>query len=566
VAAGEAGAGHGRMVLDLGRYRRAVEARLDRWERERFLRRMRSKDHTLWSPVIAPELSDRLGWLFLPETMAGAVEGLEKFVDEARGEGTRKVLLLGMGGSSLAPELFQLTFGNRRGFPRLAVLDSTHPAAVARAGRGLDLERTLFMVSSKSGGTTETSSFFWYFWKRVADISPEPGGQFVAITDPGTSLAKLAAELRFRRVFFGDPEVGGRYSALSPFGLVPAALIGMDVARLLGRAGGAADECKADREARGSGGLVLGAAIGELALAGRDKLTFFVSRSLAGLPAWLEQLVAESTGKLGKGIVTVSDEPRMPAARYGKDRLFVFIDLKGDRDGHGALAERLSGMGHPVVRIHLADRYDIGYEMYRWEVATAAAGAMMGINPFDQPDVQLAKDMAKRAMAADGGALDRSGAGGPGASGATVDATDAKGLEKGLGAWLEKARKGDYVAIMAFLPPDGRTTAALQGLRAVLQRRTGLPTTLGYGPRFLHSTGQLHKGGPDTGLFLQLVDDVGDELEVPGTDYTFGRLVRAQALGDLAALERRGRRVLSVVLGRDAAGGIMSISGAIRTQ
>jgi transaldolase / glucose-6-phosphate isomerase len=553
--------GNDSMVLDIGKYVQRIKARLYAWEQEGFLQRMWAKDHTLWSTEAVPELADRLGWLFLPESMKGRLEEFIAFSEEAKMAGIKNVLLLGMGGSSLAPELFQQTFGNRKGYPALAVLDSTHPVAVRKVEAGLDLERTLFVVSSKSGGTTETNSFFKYFWKKVSDISDQPGRQFVAITDPGTSLARLAAESRFRQVFDGDPEVGGRYSALSPFGLVPAALMGMDVRRLLGRAAGAAGECGAGiatggncagAAAKGASGLVLGAVLGELALAGRDKLTFIVSKSLASLPAWLEQLVAESTGKMGKGIVTVTDEPEMPAARYGKDRLFVFIDLKGDRDDHGALAEKLAMKGHPVVRIHLADKYDIGCEMYRWEVATAAAGAILGINPFDQPDVQLAKDMAKKAMAGDGAGMEDGAV--------TIPAEDLKRLEKGLKDWLKKAKRGDYLAIMAFLPPDGKTTAALQELRSALNKRTGLPTTMGYGPRFLHSTGQLHKGGPDSGLFLQIVDDVKDELAVPETDYTFGRLVRAQALGDFAALGQRGRRAVRVNVSKGAAGGIASIA------
>ena len=299
---------------------------------------------------------------------------------------------------------------------------------------------------------------------------------------------------------------------------------------------------------------MLGAVIGELALAGRDKLTFVVSPGLASLPVWLEQLIAESTGKHGKGIVTVTDEPLGPVSSYGKDRLFVFFDLKNEGDIHKAFADKLSRAGYPTVRIHLADRYDIGYEMYRWEIATAAAGAILGINPFDQPDVQLAKDMAKKAMAGGTNSVDDT---------KTIPVNDGKKLKKGLDAWLKKARPGDYLAIQAFLPPTGHATEALQGLRAALQKRSRLPTTTGYGPRFLHSTGQLHKGGPNSGLFMQLVGDVRDELEVPGAGYTFGKLVRAQAMGDFSALEQRGRRVIRIRLGTDATAGIEAISRVI---
>jgi len=551
MAKGMGGTAGDRMVLDLGKYRQKVEARLYAWEQEGFLQRLWAKDHTLWSPEPLPELSDRLGWLFLPESMKGRLEDYTTFAEEVKMGGTKHILLLGMGGSSLGPELFQQTFGNKKGYPELAVLDSTHPAAVKAVGERLDLARTLFVVSSKSGGTTETTSFFKYFWKSASEISKEPGRQFIAITDPGTSLAKLAADSRFRMVFDGDPDVGGRYSALSAFGLVPAALIGMDVRRLLGSASEAARECGKDAKAIEASGLVLGAIIGELALAGRDKLTFIVSPGLASLPVWLEQLIAESTGKHGKGIVTVTDEPVAPPASYGKDRLFVFIDMKGDEGSRTTLAEKLARAGHPTVRIHLSDMYDIGYEMYRWEIATAAAGAILGINPFDQPDVQLAKDMAKKAMA-DGMKA--------GADKATIHVDDKKKLKKGIEAWLKKARPGDYFAIQAFLPPNGRTTEELQGLRSAFQKRKRLPTTASYGPRFLHSTGQLHKGGPDSGLFLQLVDNVLDELDVPGAGYTFGKLIRAQATGDLSALKQRRRRVLRIDLRKDVAAGISALA------
>jgi transaldolase/glucose-6-phosphate isomerase len=551
MAKARGGAAGDRLVLDLGKYLKRVEARLYAWEQECFLQRLWAKDHTLWSPEPLPELADRLGWLFLPESLKKHLEDFSAFAEEVKMSGIEHVLLLGMGGSSLAPELFQQTFGNRKGYPELSVLDSTHPAAVKAVEARLDLSKTIFIVSSKSGGTTETNSFFKYFWKKVSGISKEPGRQFVAITDPKTSLAKLAAESRFRMVFDGDPEVGGRYSALSPFGLLPAALTGLDIKRLLGRAADAAKECGKGSKTKDASGLVLGAVIGELALAGRDKLTFIVSPGLASLPVWLEQLIAESTGKHGKGIVTVTDEPVAPPASYGKDRLLVFIDLKGDRDSNGRLAGELARLGNPVVRIHLSDSYDIGYEMYRWEIATAAAGAILGINPFDQPDVQLAKDMAKRAMA------DGTNAG---ADKGTIPVNDTKKLKKAIEAWLKKARLGDYFAIQAFIPSNGRTTEELQRLRSALQKRKRLPTTSGYGPRFLHSTGQLHKGGQNSGLFLQLVDGVKDELEVPDAGYTFGKLVRAQATGDLSALKQRRRRVLRIDLGKDVAAGISALT------
>lgn len=536
------------------RYQNRVEDRLRAWQGMGFSGRLWAGDPTLWSagrsagrsvgPV--PELADRLGWLTLPEAMHGRLDDLLGFAREVAEAGTRHVVLLGMGGSSMAPEVFQHTFGPAAGAPRLIVLDSIHPAAVRRVESQVDLGRTLFLVSSKSGTTTETLSLFRYFWHRVSQTEARPGERFVAITDPGTPLERLAQEREFRRTFLGPVDVGGRYSALSVFGLVPAALIGVDVRRVLNRAQGMAAACGPAVPEPVNPGLVLGAALGEMALAGRDKVTFLASPSLAGLPAWIEQLVAESTGKDGKGIVPVVDEPLdvldVPE-RCGADRVFVYLRLAGDdaRD-LDALADALEAAGHPVARLHLAETADLGAEFFRWEVAVAAAGAVLGIHPFNQPDVQLAKELAGQAM---------------------TRAADPEAPAGELGAWAAQLRPGDYVGLQAYLAPDEATTAALQGLRHAVSERWGVATTLGYGPRFLHSTGQLHKGGPDTGVFMQIVDDPDEDLDVPEAGHTFGGLIRAQALGDLQALRQRGRRVVRVELGRDVAGGLARLAGVL---
>ena len=545
-------------IQHLGSYERAVESRLRDWADARFSCRLWEKDYTLWSPDPLPELTDRMGWLTLPISMHDHIDALRYFADEVKDGGVRHVVLLGMGGSSLSPEVFQRTFGNRPGYPKLIVLDSTHPAAVRAVEGRIDLSKTLFLVASKSGTTTETLSFFHYFWEKVSRISQSPGEQFVAITDPGTALESLATERRFRRTFSSPAEVGGRYSALSVFGLVPAALIGVDIHRLLDRAWTMTESCAFCVSGSENPGLALGAALGELALAGRDKVTFVTSPSLAAFPVWAEQLIAESTGKGGKGIVPVADEAIGPPAVYGQDRVFVFLTMDGDEAS--LLEERLTALeaaGFPVIHIRLADKADLGQEFFRWEVAVAAAGAVLGIHPFNQPDVQLAKRLAREAMAQ---AADSSDARPTGRepSGDDVDLS-------AMATWLAEATAGDYAGIQAYLAPSAGTTKILQEIRMALRDRLGLATTLGYGPRFLHSTGQLHKGGPDNGLFLQLVDTPAEDLAVPETDYTFGTLIEAQAQGDYQALSQRGRRVLRLHLGGDVFGNLRRILEFVRT-
>jgi transaldolase/glucose-6-phosphate isomerase len=544
----------GDQSLNLGRYLSRVEERRRAWQGEKFACRLWQKDPTLWSPKPVPEISDRLGWLTLPETMHEQVEDLKAFAEEVKAEGVRHVVLLGMGGSSLAPEVFQRTFNGQPDYPKLIVLDSTHPAAVRAVEAHLDLRRTLFLVSSKSGTTTETLSFFRYFWNKARQLTDHPGKQFIAITDPGTPLERLAGERGFRRVFHAPSDVGGRYSALTVFGLVPAALIGVDVDSILDRAWRMVEASAFCVSESDNPCVVLGAALGELALAGRDKVTFIASSSIKALPVWIEQLIAESTGKDGKGIVPVVDEPLGSSEVYGAERFFVYMEMSGDDSGD--LEKRISALeahDHPVARVRLFEKADLGQEFFRWEVAVAAAGAVLGIHPFNQPDVEVAKDLARKAMVA----AERKAKAVQ--SPDLVSAAKRDELKGAIEGWLAQAKSGDYIALQAFLQPRSETTDALEQIRVVLRERKKLVTNFGYGPRFLHSTGQLHKGGANTGLFLQLVDEIEDDLEVPETNFTFGQLIRAQALGDYQALKQQGRRALRVSLGRNVAEGLEAI-------
>lgn len=544
-------------VFKIGEFQTQVEKRLKLWKEQAFSRRLWSKDPTLWFPDIQPEITDRLGWLSLPEMMQDRLEELVFFAEQVKDEGMNRVVLLGMGGSSLAPDVFQRTFGNEDGYPELIVLDSTHPSAVVSVEEKLDLKRTLFLVSSKSGTTLETLSLFRYFWNKVSQAVERPGWHFMAITDSGTPLQKLALEKGFRRVFEANPDVGGRYSAFTYFGMVPAALIGMDIQRLLDRAWTAAEDCASPVSEEKASSLILGAALSEIAKK-RDKLTFFTSSSVSSFPDWLEQLIAESMGKDGKGILPVAGEASVSPEDYGQDRLFVFLGVKGEDDRE--MEERMNGLiqaGHPVIRIELKDKYDLGREIFSWEVAVASAGSVLGIHPFNQPDVQLAKDFTRKAMEqgdqdADESAID------------TWSIDDSEALDQALKEWLSQAKPGDYICFQPYLAPTPQTTDALQRLRLELLKRKRLATTLGYGPRFLHSTGQLHKGGQNTGLFLQLIDEPGRGLPVPESDYDFRSLIKAQAEGDYMALKERGRRVLRVNLKTDVSTGLEVLHALIQ--
>ncbi|MBM4261592.1 MAG: bifunctional transaldolase/phosoglucose isomerase [Deltaproteobacteria bacterium] len=549
-----------RQELRLGKSQRRVDNCLKAWQAEQFGSRLWKKDHKLWVKEPEPELTDRLGWLELPDSMEQQVAALGALADQVKAEGMKHVVLLGMGGSSLAPEVFQQTFANAAGYPALIMLDSTHPRAVKPVEARIDLARTIFLVSSKSGTTTETNSFFFYFWDKVTLLTGEPGRHFVAITDPGTPLEKLAAARKFRATFSAPVEVGGRYSALTVFGLVPAALIGVDVSEILMRARRMSQACSAVADAKTNPGLILGAALGELALAKRDKVTFLCSPSLAAFPAWVEQLIAESTGKNRKGIVPVAGEAVGAPDKYSNDRFFVYLRLKGDDNHtHDRLVAALEANGHPVATIDLNDKYDIGQEFFRWEMAIAAAGAVLEINPFNQPDVQLAKDLAKKAMDANAGSKK---------SAASVKdevaVSDNDALHSAVATWLDNKRAYDYVVVQAYIYPSSENSVKLQTVCAAIRDRLGVATTLGFGPRFLHSTGQLHKGGPNSALVLQLVDQPTDRLAVPETTYTFDELIQAQGIGDFTALKQRRRRVLRVNLGNDSTRALEQLTQALK--
>lgn len=491
--------------------------------------RLWAHDPTLWTtdPAGQAEVKIRLGWLTLPETMRPSLAEFKTLAEDVHALGISKFLLLGMGGSSLAPEVLALVFGANN----FAILDSTDPGQVREAIQAFPPAETLYIVSSKSGGTAEVMSAFENFWS----LSDGNGSHFIAITDPGTSLEKLAQERGFRKVFNADPLVGGRYSALTAFGLIPAALMKLDLERMLARAAWMMRQCAADQPAARNPGLTLGAILGQAALSGRDKLTILADDLLAPAGAWLEQLMDESSGKNDKGILIVDGEPRHAPEFYGSDRIFAYLRLDGQ---HDAFAAALRAAGQPVLEFRLNGRYDLFAEMYRWEVATAIACAEIGVNAFDQPDVQVAKDIAKKKIAEyhQNGKL---------GSGNFVRAADAPAALK---KFLAQAKPGDYLAINAFLRRNPAMNAALQQLREKLGKQSGLPTTLGFGPRFLHSTGQLHKGGANNGLFLQITADSAHDLDIPGQGMAFGTLELAQALGDYDALAARGRRILRIHL------------------
>mgnify|MGYP006277475999 CR=1 FL=1 len=539
--------------------RDAVNRRLRAWRDAGFAERLWRKDPTLWADPDTPQITDRLGWLDLPDSAVAQLDAWDDFAQAVRTEGFQDVVLCGMGGSSLAPEVFQRTFGNAMGCPELRVLDSTHPDAVRGIERAIDLDQTLVLVSSKSGTTTETLSFFRYFWQRMSERSDAPGRRFAAITDAGTPLEALADERGFRAAFNARSDVGGRFSALTAFGLVPAALIGLDAATLLRRAQAMADACGPAVPSDENEALRLGATIGELARAGRDKLTFATSEALCAFPDWLEQLIAESLGKDGTGVVPVVGEPLGPPDAYADDRAFVHLRLAEERDA--IQEEHLSNLedaGHPVIRIELGDRLDLGREIVRWEIAIAAAGALLEIHPFNQPDVELAKRLAKEAMGRTAGG---------GAEQTDIEALDGTASERAAAAvwqWLDDANSGDYLGIQAYVAPTARANEALQEIRLHLRNRSRRAVTFGYGPRFLHSTGQLHKGGPNTGLFLQLVDEPSAILPVPETNDSFRQLIRAQADGDCHALVQQGRRVLRLNLGAGAGEALERLQDALR--
>jgi transaldolase / glucose-6-phosphate isomerase len=519
-----------------------VAQRVKQAAQEDVARRIWRKDDTLWGPAGQSEVANRLGWLTVAEQMREQLDDLRAFAQSVRDEGVKDVVLLGMGGSSLAPEVIRRSFGEQAGWPSLHVLDSTDAGAVRSVQSAIDLDHALFLVSTKSGGTIETLSLFKHFWSLRSD-----GNAFVAITDPGSGLEKLASEHGFRRTFLNDPDIGGRYSALSFFGLVPAALMGADVGAILHAAGVAEQNCQSFESGDVSSGLWLGIAWGELAEAGRDKLTYVIDPPLQSFGLWVEQLIAESTGKQGKGILPVVDEPLGDPDVYGGDRTFLHLrHADAPDEATDAKVAALREADHPVIVREIGGADDLGRIFFFAEFAIATAGWVLGINPFDQPNVQEAKDATSRVLAE--GAED------------PADATDdeLRSLLGGLGA-------PSYFAVMGYVEPSADFDAAVNELRQVIRNATKSATTFGYGPRFLHSTGQLHKGGPPTGRFLQLVHDSGPDVDIPDADYGFTRLKHAQAIGDLETLRAHDLPAERVTLeGDDPAAALRALTERLK--
>ena len=518
----------------------ALAARIKKAAEEQVAQRIWRRDPTLWGDADTPEIANRLGWLNISDAMLEAAPDLRAFADRCEADGLTDCVLLGMGGSSLGPEVLRRSFGEAGGLT-LRVLDSTDPGAVLEAERSLDLSKTLFLVSSKSGGTVETLSQYRYFRSRIDD-----GSHFVAITDPGSGLAKLAEEEGFRRCFLNDPDIGGRYSVMSYFGLVPAALMGANVEALLHRSQIAEQNCATFDPGQPNSGLWLGAMLGELALQGRDKATFVVSEPISSFGLWVEQLIAESTGKQGKGILPVADEPLGEPDAYGDDRVFVYLRNADDPDeALDARVEALSRAGQPTITLMAHGAIDLGRIFFFSEFATAVAGWVLGINPFDQPDVQAAKDATARVLEE----------GMPGIADASDD---------DLRALFAQAEPPHYVATLGFVKPSEAFDAAVAELRATVRDARRATTTFGYGPRYLHSTGQFHKGGPPVGLFLQLVHDGEEDVEVPGAGYSFSTLKNAQAVGDLQTLRERGLPAERVRLEGDPAEALKTLTSKIK--
>jgi transaldolase/glucose-6-phosphate isomerase len=563
-----------RLSASLGKYADAVSAAIREAEKGDVMRRVWRKEAALWKSEEEHQkiIKNSLGWLGVADTMIGVEDELAAFAAEMRDRGFTHVVLNGMGGSSLAPEVLRRTFGRQEGYPELLVLDSTDPDTVAAFRGKVDPAKTLFVVSSKSGTTTEPLMFYRYWFGEVGKVKENPGENFLAVTDPGTKMEADAARDRFKRVFVNPPDIGGRYSALSYFGMVPAALMGLDIKKLLDRAERVVHACSQVVPAGENPGARLGVIIGECAKAGRDKLTIVADPRVESFGLWVEQLVAESTGKEGKGVVPVAGEPLGAPSVYGDDRLFVSISVgRSDSETESKL-KALEAAGHPVVYRTLNDAYDLGEEFFLWEIATAVAGWRLGINPFDQPNVQESKDATKELLEAfkrdgrlQGQTLLAEGDGltvyADDSARAALAADSVPGLFK---AHLQRAKPGDYIALLDYFEESEDAGGIVQKIRTHLRDATRCATTTGYGPRFLHSTGQLHKGGPDSGVFIQVTAADALDVEIPGEPFTFSTLKQAQALGDFRSLATRGRRALRVEIGTDVTAGLRKLYDIVR--
>jgi transaldolase / glucose-6-phosphate isomerase len=555
----------------------AVKAAISEWQTGGKMKRLWQRDASLWT---GSDEANWLGWLDIVDEQIAQRDQLRKVAEDARSGGFQHLLLLGMGGSSLCPEVLRMTFGKISGYPELHVLDSTDPAQVRAFESQIDIAKTLFVVSSKSGSTLEPNIFKQYFFERSKQTvgAEKAGSHFIAITDPGSKMQQVAEGDRFRHIFFGLPSIGGRYSALSNFGMVPAAVMGLDTKKFLDRTAEMVRACGADAAVEENPGAVLGIILGTAANAGHDKLTIVTSPGISDVGAWLEQLVAESTGKIGKGIIPVDREELSGPDVYGSDRVFAYVRLESGADaGQDAKVAALEKAGHPVVRISMGDIYDLGQEFFRWEIATAVAGAIIGINAFNQPDVEASK-IATRSLTS---AYEKDGslpAEKPVVEDAGIklftDEKNAAELAKAAGgdnslagylkAHLDRIKAGDYFAVLGYIQMSPAHEKSLQAIRHAVRQKKRVATCLGFGPRFLHSTGQAYKGGPNSGVFLQVTCDDSVELLVPGQKYTFGVVKAAQARGDFQVLADRGRRALRVHLGRDVKVGLSAVLAALQ--
>ena len=550
----------------------AVKKNVKDWRAGGKVRRLWQKDASLWTD---DDETAWLGWLNIVDDQLANASKLKEVAAEIKAEGFSDILLLGMGGSSLCPEVFSLTFAQTPGFPRLHILDSTDPAQIKHTEEKLDLAKTLFIVSSKSGGTLEPNIYKQYFFERMKQtVGDKAGNHFIAITDPGSKMQQVGERDRFRHIFYGLPSIGGRYSALSNFGMVPAAVMGMDTDKFLKRTKQMMDACTPAAPVEENPGVMLGIIMGTAAKLGRDKITLVTSPGIADLGAWLEQLIAESTGKLGKGIIPVDREALGAPDVYGSDRIFAYVRLDSDPDSEqDAKIKALENAGQPVVRISVSDLYNLGQEFFRWEIATAVAGSILGINAFNQPDVEASKIETKKltseyetkgSLPVETPILEESG------FSLFTDEKNAADLVKAVGsdrtlanylhAHLARLGAGDYFAVLAYIEMNEEQESLLQSLRMPVRDRKHVATCLGFGPRFLHSTGQAYKGGPNSGVFLQITCDDAQDFPVPQQKYTFGVVKAAQARGDFAVLAERNRRALRVHLGSDVKAGLKKLS------
>ncbi len=549
---------------------KAVQATINDWQNNHKMQRLWAQDASLWTGA---DEASWLGWLNIVAAQIANAQQFRDFAEDVKQAGCKNILLLGMGGSSLCPEVLKLTFGKVEGFPEIHVLDSTDPAQVKTLENKIDLAHTLFIVASKSGSTLEPNIFNQYFYERVKETvgAEQVGSRFIAITDPGSKMQQVAERDKFRHIFFGLPSIGGRYSALSNFGMIPAAAMGLDTAKFLASAHEMVEACKADAD---NPSLTLGAILGTLANHGRDKITIITSPGIHDLGAWMEQLIAESTGKIGKAIIPVDREAIDNVNVYGADRVFAYVRLTSAPDAvQDAQVAALENSGQPVIRISMNDIYDLGQQFFCWEIATAVAGAIMGINPFNQPDVEASKIETKKLTSEyeEKGSLPAET---PIYEGEGVklftDENNAKklaGSEHSLAGYLKtfvnQIGAGDYVAVLGYIEMNEAHEAALQSLRHTIRDDKKVATCLGFGPRFLHSTGQAYKGGPNTGVVLQITCDDANDLQVPGQKFTFGVVKAAQARGDFQVLSDRGRRALRVHLGADVAAGLQTLQAAM---